>query len=444
MGQDAPDEVMNQIFSEEARLQRWLDVEASLPNAQASVGIVPKEVANQISRQANVELLDLQRYKEVFKQTQHPMVSMLRLFQPVVGGVAGEYIHLGITTQDVMDTSTMLALKRAHQVIYDSLRRIELDLLNMAEKHADTIMVARTHNVQALPITFGYKVAVWAREIRRDIERLKTCRNRLFVAQLAGAVGTMAAFGPKGPEILSLVAKDLGLRVPDICWHSSRDRYAEFANLLALIGAILDRIAREVYLLMATEVGEVREPWQMGVVGSSTMPHKVNPEKSQEMMSLARKLRHNVSLINEVMVVDHERNLEHFLAEMEKLEESCLIMGRLLTYGEDMAKNMTVNPRRMKANLHILKGLLLAESVMIELGKKIGKQSAHEIVYEDAMKTIEEQIDFKRVLLEDTRVSQNLTEAEIDHLLDPENYIGLAPQIARDMVSLSRREREQD
>jgi len=444
MMKDTPEEVMKQLFSEKARFQRWLDVEASLAKAQASLGIIPKEAADEISLKAKVELLDLKKYKEVYQQTAHPMVAMLRLFQPIIEGGFGQYIHLGATTQDIMDTGMMLALKGAHKVVYESLRRIEFDLLNMAEQHADTIMAGRTHAVQALPITFGYKVAIWARQIRRDIQRLKECRDRIFVVQLSGAVGTMAAFGPKGPEIQSLVAKDLGLGIPDISWHASRDRLAEFANLLALIALGLGRIGQEVYLLMATEVGEVCEPWQKGVIGSSTMPHKVNPQIAQQMMSLARKIRYNASFVTEVMMVDHERNLEHFLGEREKLEDSCLIMGELLTYGEDMAKNMTVNPQRMKMNLNLLKGLLLSESVMIELGKKIGKQSAHEVVYEDAMKSMKEEVEFKQVLLEDTRVNQHLTEADIDRLLNPEEYIGLAPQMARDMVSLSRKEREED
>jgi adenylosuccinate lyase len=439
-----PAEAMNQIFSEKARFQRWLDVEASLARIQASLSIIPKEAADAICSKANVELLDLKRYKEMYQQTGHPMVAMLRLFQPIVEGGFGQYIHLGATTQDIMDTAMMVALKKAHEIIYESLRRIEFNLLNMAERHADTLMVGRTHAVQALPITFGFKVAIWAREIRRNIQRLKECRERIFVVQLCGAVGTMAAFGSKGPEIQSLVANDLGLGESDISWHASRDRLAEFANLLALIGAALGRIAQEVYLLMATEVGEVCEPWQKGVVGSSTMPHKVNPQIAQNMRDLARKLRYNASFVTEVMMVDHERNLDHFLGERDKMEESCLIMGELLTHGEDMAKNMTVNPERMKTNLDFLKGLLLSESVMIELGKKIGKQSAHEVVYEDAMKSMREEIDFKQVLLEDTRVNQHLTKADIDRLLNPEEYIGLAPRMARDVVSLSRKEREGD
>ncbi len=442
--QVSPAEAMNRIFSEKGRFQRWLDVEASLARVQASLSVIPKEAADAISRKANAELLDLKRYKEVYQQTGHPMVAMLRLFQPIVEGGFGQYIHLGATTQDIMDTAMMLALKEAHRIIYESLRRIESDLLDMAERHADTLMVGRTHAVQALPITFGYKVAIWAREIRRNIQRLKECRNRIFVVQLCGAVGTMAAFGSKGPEIQALVAKNLGLGDSDISWHASRDRLAEFANLLALIGGALGRIGQEVYLLMATEVGEVCEPWQKGVVGSSTMPHKVNPQIAQTMRDLARKLRYNSSFVTEVMMVDHERNLDHFLGEREKMEESCLIMGELLTHSEDMAKNMAVNPEKMKTNLILLKGLLLSESVMIELGKKVGKQSAHEIIYEDAMKSMKEETDFKQILLGDSRINKHLTAAEIDRLLNPEEYVGLAPDMARKTVALSRKEREGD
>jgi adenylosuccinate lyase len=349
--QETPETILKLLFTDKARFQRWLDVEASLARAQASLGIIPSEAAEEITRTAKVELLDLSRYDEIFRQVRHPIVALLRLWQPVIPGGAGQYVHLGATTQDPIDTGTILALKETHRVACDSLRRIEADLLDLAEQHAETVMVGRTHGVQAVPITFGYKVAIWAREIRRNIQRLKECRDRVFVLQLSGAVGTMAAYGPRGPELHALVAKDLGLEEADISWHASRDRLAEFANLLALIGAALGRMGQEVYLLMATEVGEVREPWQMGNIGSSTMPHKVNPEMSQNMISLAKKLRYNASFITEVMVVDHERNLEHFLGEREKLEESCVLIGELLTMGEEMAGNLTVYPERMKANL---------------------------------------------------------------------------------------------
>jgi adenylosuccinate lyase len=435
---------MKAMFSDRARFQRWLDVEASLARAQASLGIIPEHAAESISSKARVDLLDLSRYEELYRKSGHPMVAFLRLFQPIVAGDAGQFVHLGATTQDVMDTATMMALRDAQGIFYQSLRRIEGSLLDLAEQHADTIMVGRTHGVHALPITFGYKVAIWAREIRRNIERLEQCGGRTFVLQLSGAVGTMAAFGPQGPEIQALVAQDLGLGVPDICWHASRDRFAEFANLLALVGGALGRIAQEVYLLMATEVDEVREPWESGVVGSSTMPHKVNPQICQTMMSLGRKLRYDAAFVTEVMLVDHERNLEHFLGEMETLERACTEMGELLTLGEHVARGLTVNAGAMRRNLDLLKGLLLSESVMIELGSQVGKQTAHEIVYEDAMEALHGDASFLDVLLADPRVNEHLGRNEIEMLLDPERYTGLAALMARDVVSRSRLERARE
>ena len=440
MGQDSPKRRTEVLFSDRARFQRWLDVEASLARAQAALGMVPEEAARSISDKARIDLVDLTRYEDLYRQTGHPMVAFLRLFQPIVEGDAGQFVHLGATTQDIMDTATMMALRDARAIFEESLLRIESALLDLAERHADTLMVGRTHAVQALPITFGYKVAVWAREIRRDIERLKRCEP-LFVLQLSGAVGTMAAFGPKGAEIQALVAQDLGLSVPDICWHASRDRLAEFAGVLAVVGGGLARIAQEVYRLMATEVDELREPWQPGIVGSSTMPHKVNPQACQTMMSLARRLRYDSALVMEVMLVDHERNLEHFLGEREALERACTTMGELLAIGEHVSAGLTVNPAMMKRNLDLLNGLLLSESVMIELGARVGKQRAHEIVYDDAMKSIQTGVSFRDALLDDPRVSDHLGKEEIDTLLEPERYAGLASQMTRDMVALSRAER---
>jgi adenylosuccinate lyase len=435
---------MKQIFNEEAQWQRWLDVEAALARALSTLGIIPKEAADEISRKAKVEFLDMKEVKESMQQIVHPLVAIYRAIQRVCDGDAGQYIHLGVTTQDVWDTAIMLQLKEAHKVIYENLREIEAALLNMAEQHADTIMAGRTHGIHALPITFGYKVAVWAREIRRQIERLKECRKRMLVGHISGAVGTFASWGQDGPQVEALTLKELGLEVPDICWQAARDRPAEFANLLSLIAATLARIANEVYLLMSTEIGEVSEPWQMGLVGSSTMPHKRNPLITETMRALAKKVRYNAAMVTEVMTVEHERDLNFWIAEENVLAESCLILGELLTQGQQLAKGLIVYPEKMRKNLDALKGLLMSEGVMLELGHKIGKQAAYDVVYEDSMKTIEEDISFKQVLMKDARVTQHLTETDIDRLLDPKGYIGLAPKITRDIVAVSRKERERD
>jgi len=444
MMDNTPKEAMKQIFSYEASIQRWMDVEAALARAEAAVDMIPKYAAEEISRKTKVELLDLKKFEETRQKTLLPTIAFVRTFATICEGDAGQYIHWAFCSPDLVDTAQMLRLRDAHKVIYQSLRRIEADLLNMTEEHADTIMAGRSHNIQASPITFGYKVATWAREIRRHIHRLKECRERLFMVQVGGAMGTMTSFGSKGPEVQSLMAKDLGLGVPDICWHQSRDRVAEFVNLLSIIAGTLGRIANQVFILMHTEIGEVAEPWQKGYVGSSTLPHKINPFISEFMISLAKKIRYNAALVNEFMVVEHEHDLWFLTGEMESSMDACLSMGELLTHGENMAKNMTVNPKRMRANLGILKGLMQSEAVMLELGHKIGRQSAHELINEHALKAVQEDIDFKGLLMKDARVTQHLTEAEIDYLLKPEHYVGLAPQITRDMVALSRKEREED
>jgi adenylosuccinate lyase len=439
-----PKDAMEEIFSQDSIFQSWLDFEAALARAEASMGIVPEEAANEITNKASIEFFDKAKFEETRQRVWLPTVAFIQTFQAACDGSAGQYIHLGATSQDIVDTGQMLCLKKAYGVVLHSLREIESGLIELADKHSDTLMIGRTHDVQALPITFGYKAAVWLREVRRHIERLKWCRDRLFVLQLSGAVGTMASFGEAGPSIQSLVAEELGLGLPEISWHTSRDRLVEWTNLLSMISGTLAKIAHNVYHMMSTEVNEVREPWRKGIVGSSTMPHKINPVIAECMLSLAKKVRYNAALVTEFMVVDYERNLNFLLGEMETIKESCLIVGELLTHSENMAHNLTVYPERMKANANLLKGVVLSEAVMLALGKSIGKQSAHEVVYEDAMKSFEESISFKQVLLNDNRVGEHLTGSQIDRLLDPSNYVGLAPQMAKEMVALTLKEREAD
>jgi adenylosuccinate lyase len=444
MKKSTPLEMMNKIFNEQAKYQRWLDVEAALARALSTLGIIPDEAAKEISQKAKIELLDRKKIEDTQKRIFHPLVAVYRELQCLCEGDAGQYIHLGVTTQDIMDSAFIMGVKEAHKVIYESLRQIEDDLLNLAECHADTIMAGRTHNIHALPITFGYKVAVWTREIRRHIERLKECKGRLFVGHISGAVGTFSSWGEKGPQVEELTLREIGLAVPDICWQAARDRVVEFANLLTMISTTLARIANEVYLLMSSEIAEVSEPWQMGLVGSSTMPHKRNPMITETMRALAKKVRYNAALVSEVAVVEHERDLNFWLAEANPIEESCLLIGEVLTHGQNLAQGLIVYPGKMRENLGALRGLMMSEGIMIRLGRKVGKQRAYEIIYEDSMKTIDKGINFKQVLRDDPRVTEHLSESELDQILDPKAYIGLAPKITRDIVLLSRQEREKD
>jgi adenylosuccinate lyase len=438
-----PFKAMQHIFNEKARFQRWLDIESALAEVEASLGIIPQEAAREISAKARIDLLSIEDIKKNMERLGHPVVSLIRPFQEICAGEAGEYVHYGPTTQDIIDTGDQIAMKAAHQIIFDTLRDIEESLLVIAEREADTLIAGRTHGGHALPITFGFKVAVWVREIRRHIERLKESRKRLFVGLLSGAVGTFASYGEKGPEIEAGVMKKLGLGVPDICWAAARDRNAEFACLLAMCAGTLGKIANEIYTLQRTEVSELEE--RVGsAVGSSTMPHKRNPRNCETSLELAIRVKYFAMMQLDGMKVEHERGMSGWYIQRDTIGDMCLIMGDLLSKMKIVTRDLVVNSARMRKNLEITKGLILSEPVMFELGKSIGKQTAHEVIFDATNKAFEESMSLKSVLLDDARVSQYLTSEDLDRILDPMKHTGLSSKIARDMVALTRKEREQD
>lgn len=430
------------ILSRSGQFSRWLQVEKALASAQAAIGVIPEEVAVKISKKAVVECLEMERYDEIYEKTGHPMVSLLRLLEYAIGGSAGQYIHLGATTQDIIDTAMVLAMKstmeEADRVLVEMLRFA----CDMSEKYADTAMMGRTHNVQALPITFGYKAAVWASELDRCLERLRESRERILAVQLSGAVGSMVSFGKDGAKIQKLMAEELGLSVPSICWHASRDRYGEFAAQMALIGTCVGRIAQEVYSLMGTEYGELSEYWGEGRVGSSTMPHKVNPTSTQHIIAKATHLRYASAEIMEFMLVDHERNMQHFIGERTKMEQICLYVAEVLDRGAELLGTMVVNEENMSRNLNMLGGLTQAENIMLELGKTIGKQNAHGIVGKIAVNAFMEHKNFEEELCANKEVTDVLPPEQIHELLDPLKYIGECPRMARETAEEIRKKYE--
>jgi adenylosuccinate lyase len=335
----------------------------------------------------------------------------------------------------------MLAAKKAFKVVYDDLYEVEGYLVELAEKYKDTIMAGRTHSQQALPITFGYKAAVWASEVHRHLERMKECMERDFVGQLSGAVGTLAGFGKHAFELQERVIKKLGLMVPDICWHVSRDRVVSIVNMLALVAGTLGKIGNECVTLQKTEFSELEEPWAEGNVGSSTMPHKRNPNAGEGMYSLSKIVKANLLMIHESLIEEHERDGAHWKIEWVALPEAFILTGGILAKSKKVLKNLGVNSGRMLQNLNLLKGLLLSEPVMLRLGEKIGKQTAHEVVYQVSMKTFQQGGSFKDFLLKDPRVSAQITAGELDRLLDPYSYKGYSREIAERVVEGLRRAR---
>ena len=423
------------IFNDHNRVQTWYDYEAALALSQAELGIVPQAAAAEIARKAKVENVDLEAIAAEVRVVKHPLVPALRALQAVCDGDHGEYVHFGPTTQDVLDSGTMLQVKEAHAVFCRDLREVGRELYRLAETHKETPMAGRTHGVQALPITFGHKCAIWLAETGRNFERLRQLEARTFVGSLVGAVGTQASFGERAFELDKLVMARLGLGVADISWQPARDRFAEYVGVLGLIGASLAKIANEIINLAHNELDEVTEPFNEGKVGSSTMPHKRNPVIAEGVVAVGRALRYTVAMMQEAMVLEHERDASVWRLEWKALPEACLMTGAILAQMKYILKDLEVHPDKMRRNLDVLGGFLLSERVMFALADKIGKQSAHEMVYEAAMHGIAQGTTFEQALMADARVKQAIGGDELKALLDPTTYVGHAPAIVERVLA---------
>lgn len=420
-------EEMKKIFSDENRVQKWLDTEAALARAQAKLGIIKKEYAEEITQKAKVELLNLDEIGEYYKST-ITIVPLLKTFKNVLDNNAGEFVHWGATSQDIMDNGLILQMKEAHTLIVKLLTRTYEECLTISEKYKDTVMAGRTHVIHALPITFGFKTAMWADELKRSLIRLEELKPRLFMGQLSGAVGTLASQEGQGFEMQELMMKDLGLKVPVISWHPMRDHIAEYVSLLALISGSLGRIAHEILSLQRTEICEVEEPFFMGKIGSSTMPHKRNPQVCESVIALTKIVRAQAPLAVEIMQCENERDWGCEAVEWDIVPKTSICLAAALEKLNDTLENLIVYPKNMKENLNKLKGAMLSEAVMLHLGEKLGRMTAHEIVYEVCMKAFAEGTMVVDALLEREEVSKAFTREELEDILQPEKYTGLSAQ----------------
>lgn len=417
---------MRAVFDDMHLLQKWLDAEAALAQAEAELGLIPQSAADEISLRAVAGELDLPRIKDLIDQTVHPIVPVIRVFQQACSGDAGEYIHWGATTQDIMDTGMILQTKEAVAILEDHLSQLSQAISSLTSRYRDVPMAGRTHGQHALPITFGYKAAVWLAEVERHRLRITQAKTRLLVGEFGGAVGTLASVSELGFAIQEGMMKRLGLDVPVISWHASRDGLAEFASILGLVAATMGKIAHEVISLQRTEIGEVEEPFNQGKVGSSTMPHKRNPMLCEAILALGRLVLHRVPIALDAMIQEHERDWVGDHMEWAYLPEMCVMTDGAITLTTRVLNGLVIYPERMRQNLDQTAGLMLSEAVMLALAAKIGRQSAHDIVYECSMRTIEEKIPFRQTLLAHSVVSAHLSPAEIDRLLDPIQYTGLS------------------
>lgn len=435
---------MREIFDDRTIIQNFLDLEKALATVQADMGIIPREAEEEICKKGFVENLDIEEIEAGIIKVGHSLVPILKNFQKKCDHGYGEYIHLGATTQDILDTGFMMSIKRGFDVIYRDALEAEEAVLDLVDRYADTVMAGRTHGQQAIPITFGYKAAVWASELRRDIERLEDCRRRCFVGQLSGAVGSMAGFGDQGLEISRRAIELVGLDVPDISWHVSRDRMAEITSSITTLACTMGKIGQELVYLQGTETGETAEGFVPGSVGSSTMPHKRNPNGPESMVWLSRLAKGSMATTFDSMYQFHERDGAAWKIEWISVNETVMLVGGVMAKGKKVLKNLTVDEKRMRQNLDILEGLMMSEQVMLKLGEKIGKQTAHQVVYQVSMEAFEQQTSFKEKLLANEIVAANMTEAELDGLLDPEQYTGQCAAIARNVSAAIRTKRQDD
>ena len=422
------------IFNDRTRVAKWYEFEAALALEQGELGIIPKDAAKEIAGKAKIDKVDIEKIAAEIRRIKHPLIPALKAVQDLCKPELGEFIHFGPTTQDVLDTATVLQMKDAHAVFLRDMKAIGKALATLALKHKATPMAGRSHGVQALPITFGHKAAVWLSEMGRNFERMRELEKRVFVGGMVGAVGTQASFGPKAPELEARVMKRLGLGLADINWQPARDRFAEYVSVLSITGATLAKIANEVINLEHTEVSELYEPFSEGKVGSSTMPHKRNPSTCEAVVGVSRALRYNAAIVVEGMVIEHERDGSSWRAEWKALPESCLMMGGMLSMMKYVLEGLDVDVEQMRENLDRLGGFLLSERVMFALSGKVGKQTAHDLVYEASMHGIEKGVTFERSLMENKKVRDALSADELRAALDPTTYVGLAPQIVERVV----------
>lgn len=439
-------EEMRKIFDEKRRLQRWLDIEVALAKTQAKLGVIPQKAAEEITRKAHIENIDLNQMKADFKQMQHTLMPLLKGLQRLCEENYGEFIHYGPTTQDIEDTGAILEIKEAYKIILRDLRDIEELLIKLSQRYRDTIMCGRTHGQQALPITLGLKFAIWLSEIRRSIERFKEMKHRLFVGMLHGGAGTMAGLGSKGPETLKMMMDELGLGVPDVGWGNARDQLAEYVLVLAIAAGTLGKISNEIFELSKTELGELSEPFpKEGYIGSSTMPHKLNPEVSEQVVMLSRLIRSHASVALEAIVCEHERDSRSWRTDWWTIPESSMMMGAILSMTKHLLSGLIVHEDRIEKNLHMQEGLLLSEGMMFLLGEKIGKQKAHHIIKEAFLEAYKKKRPInKDIFFKKPEVTNVLSREQIEEIMDYRKHIGFSSEMVDKACQTSERMRQSD
>jgi 3-carboxy-cis,cis-muconate cycloisomerase len=428
---------MRAIFDERALLARYVDVEVALARAQARCGVIPAEAAAEIAARARADALDLDALRRETEVVGYPILPLVHQLAKQCGE-AGRYVHWGATTQDIMDTAVVLQIRDALALIDADVAELRDILVRLARRYRDTPMAGRTHLQQALPITFGYKVAVWLSMFDRHAERLAQLRPRVLAGQFAGAAGTLASLGDRGLEVQQALMEELGLGVPAATWHVARDGLAEAVGFLGLLTGSLGKVAYDVMLMASTEVAEVQEPFAAGRGASSTMPQKRNPISSELILAAAKAVRSHAGTMLDAMVQDHERATGPWHAEWIALPESFVLTAGALHQAKFMLGGLVVDEARMRKNLGMTSGLIVAEAVMMGLAPHLGRNAAHDVVYAACRIVERDGGRLADVLAGLPEVAARLDRAALERLTDPANYLGMAREMVDRVVGERR------
>lgn len=427
------------IFSQEGFVAAFLRVEGAIARAQASVDVIPSEAAETIAGHATRDAVDASDIEAKTAPGKIFSVAILDAWRETLPESAAQYVQWGVTTQDVSDTAVVLQLREWLDGVFEDLDALRDRLADLAEAHRDTVAIGRTHYVHATPITWGLRFASWLDELDRRIARLRSVRNRVSVIQCFGATGTLASLGEDGLAIQEALADRLDLSVSDVAWFAARDRFAELTSALATAAGTLERIARQVLLFNRPEVGEAYEPVPEDAVGSSTMPHKRNPLRSEVAVAMAHRIRSRAAEMHARQPGYDERDYAAWVGEFGLLPEICLAFGRQARAVREVLNGLTVDEDAAEQNLHHHDGLVASEGVAMALAEHVGKEAAHRIVHEVATEARENGDSFAEILRDDDRVTDYLTDAEIETLTDPTAYTGFAGRLVDRVLSSTDR-----
>jgi 3-carboxy-cis,cis-muconate cycloisomerase len=430
---------MRDVFSDEQRTAYYLEIEAALARVQGRLGIIPAEAAREIDSKCRIENVDFAKLKQQTERIGYPILGVVQQIVAVCKDGLGEWCHWGATTQDITDTATVMQIRAALDLVEADMEKIAAALADLSRRYRDTPMAGRSNLQQAVPITFGFKAASLLAAMQRHRERLAQLRPRVLVGEFAGAAGTLASLGAKGLEVQAGLMKELKLGEPEIAWHTVRDRIGEVGCFLALVTGTLGKIATDVKLLMQTEVAEVFEPFHESRGSSSTMPQKRNPISCLYIHATTALVRQNAAALLEAAVADHERSTGPWEIEWIALPEIFLLASGALAQSRDLVSGLQVDAERMRANLDLTNGLIVSEAVMMGLGPHLGRQRAHDLVYDICRKVTSSGPALLDLLVADKEISKHMNRAQLAKLVDPANYLGLAGEMIDRVLAREKR-----